>query len=191
MPRPKKTTPFAPLIARHMTMGEIIERYPQAQEVMDSFGLHCGSCSINTYDTLEDGVLSHGMTEAELATIEAELNAVAQAQGGPQPNLTAAAEGISMTPLAARKVREFAHEEGMEQAFLLLEYVDLPDGSKDYFLDFTTETAPLYAQVRLGEILLLTPKQGLSQLEGLLIDFSLNEEGFVFQQTSAHQAERT
>ena len=52
-----------------MTIEEVFKRFPHksqklAQE-MTNAGLHCVGCSASTWETLEAGMLGHGMEEKE------------------------------------------------------------------------------------------------------------------------------
>src|SRR3989344_3808161 len=70
------------LINKDMTMGEIIEKYPFASEVMLSYGLHCVGCHVNPYESLENGALGHGMSDEEIASLLQELNDLVIEQHG-------------------------------------------------------------------------------------------------------------
>ena len=61
-------------ITKDMTMGEIIEKFPFASEVMLSYGLHCVGCHVNPYESLENGALGHGMSDEEVNSMLQELN---------------------------------------------------------------------------------------------------------------------
>ena len=50
-------------ITKDTTIGEIIQKWPASVEIMQSYGLHCIGCHVNVFETLEQGVLGHGMDE--------------------------------------------------------------------------------------------------------------------------------
>ncbi len=54
----KKT---AGLITKDMLMGEILEKHPEAAEVLIQYGFHCIGCMISPYETLEAGAAVHGV----------------------------------------------------------------------------------------------------------------------------------
>ena len=50
-----------PKITKHMTMGEVIGKYPEAAEVMLKHGLHCVGCHFAAMETIEQGAVGHGV----------------------------------------------------------------------------------------------------------------------------------
>ncbi|HEX9664288.1 MAG TPA: DUF542 domain-containing protein [Patescibacteria group bacterium] len=65
---------FAGVITKEMTMGEIVKQYPQVAPIMLDFGLHCVGCHVAFWETLEEGIASHGMTEDDLDALLKQLN---------------------------------------------------------------------------------------------------------------------
>ena len=63
------------VINKDMTIGDIVEKYPETTDIMMSFGLHCFGCHVNVYETLEQGIVSHGMEDATLQSMLDEINA--------------------------------------------------------------------------------------------------------------------
>lgn len=61
-------------IRKDMTFGEILQQYPKAAEILLGYGLHCIGCHIAVSETLEQGVMAHGMDQATLDIIVKELN---------------------------------------------------------------------------------------------------------------------
>ena len=57
-------------ITRDMTIEEVFKRFPsKAQKLaqdMTNLGLHCVGCSASTWETIEAGLLGHGMGEEDL-----------------------------------------------------------------------------------------------------------------------------
>ena len=50
-------------IAREMTIGDVVKRFPQAAEVFLEYGLHCVGCHVSYWETIEEGARGHGMSE--------------------------------------------------------------------------------------------------------------------------------
>lgn len=61
-------------INKNMTFGEILQKYPEAAGILMGYGLHCIGCHIAVTETLEQGVMAHGMDQGTLDTIVKELN---------------------------------------------------------------------------------------------------------------------
>ena len=67
-------------ITLDMTIEEIFSSFPHksqrlAQE-MTNFGLHCVGCHAATWETLEAGMLGHGMDQGSMDKLVANLNGI-------------------------------------------------------------------------------------------------------------------
>ncbi|MDH4223507.1 MAG: DUF1858 domain-containing protein [candidate division Zixibacteria bacterium] len=60
-------------IAKEMTFGEVLRKYPQTIKTFFSYGMHCFGCSIAENETIEQGALAHGVSPDELVE---ELNKI-------------------------------------------------------------------------------------------------------------------
>jgi hybrid cluster-associated redox disulfide protein len=49
------------LITKDMSIGEIVEEYPETVPVFMSHGLGCIGCAIAQFETLEEGAMAHGI----------------------------------------------------------------------------------------------------------------------------------
>jgi len=55
-------------------ISEILEKLPQAHEILFAHGLSCATCHLGMHETLRDGALSHGFSEEEVERVVADLN---------------------------------------------------------------------------------------------------------------------
>ena len=62
------------VLTRYDSFSVILEECPRAGELLSDYGLHCASCFLNEYDSVEVGADSHGMTEEEMLEMLAEIN---------------------------------------------------------------------------------------------------------------------
>lgn len=97
-------------ISPSMTIEEILTKFPAksqrlAYEITKA-GLHCVGCHASTWETLEAGMLGHGMTLESVNQLAQRLNAILEQESDPAT--------ITLTPRAAEKYREFLAEEGKE-----------------------------------------------------------------------------
>jgi len=49
------------LITKDMSIGEIVDQYPETVPVFMSHGLGCIGCAIAQFETLEEGAMAHGI----------------------------------------------------------------------------------------------------------------------------------
>ena len=64
--------PYA--LTRYDSFSVILDECPRAGELLSEYGLHCASCFLNEYDSVEIGADRHGMTEAEMFEMLNEIN---------------------------------------------------------------------------------------------------------------------
>jgi len=53
-------------ITKDMIIAEIVRDYPEVVEVFMEFGIHCFSCGAAQFETLEQGVMAHGIEVDEI-----------------------------------------------------------------------------------------------------------------------------
>jgi hybrid cluster-associated redox disulfide protein len=59
-------------INKEMTIGEVVQTYPQTIEVFLKHGLMCFGCAIARFENVEQGAMAHGISVNALIT---DLNA--------------------------------------------------------------------------------------------------------------------
>lgn len=61
-------------ITKEMTFAEIMEKHPDAANVLFDSGMHCIGCGMAMYETLEQGCLAHGMNKKKIDNLIKKLN---------------------------------------------------------------------------------------------------------------------
>ncbi len=65
-------------ITKNMSIMEILQTFPEHREklaeTLAKSGLHCLGCSMARFETLEEGVLAHGMSKKDVNEIVKKLN---------------------------------------------------------------------------------------------------------------------
>ena len=93
-----------------MTIEEILSLFPHkaqrlAHEITKA-GLHCVGCHAATWETLEAGMMGHGMNDEAIDRLVNALNKLLNEECDPMT--------IALTPRAAKKYLEILAEEGKE-----------------------------------------------------------------------------
>lgn len=57
-------------------LGEVINNYPQAGEVMLEYGLHCLGCFASQFETIEQGARIHGLSDQEIVEMVERINEI-------------------------------------------------------------------------------------------------------------------
>jgi len=60
------------MIEKNMTIGDILEKYPEKADILLESGMHCLGCPAAQMETLEEACAVHGIDAEELV---AKLNA--------------------------------------------------------------------------------------------------------------------
>lgn len=107
----KAQSPSKGKINRHMTIDQILAMFPHkaqrlSQEITNA-GLHCIGCHAATWETLEAGMLGHGMNDEAIERLTHRLNNLLEEQESDP-------ETISMTKRAAAKYMQILEEEGKQ-----------------------------------------------------------------------------
>jgi hybrid cluster-associated redox disulfide protein len=61
-------------INKEMTLGDVVQKYPDTVEIFMRYGMHCIGCHVAAFETIEQGALAHGLTEEDLKKLVKELN---------------------------------------------------------------------------------------------------------------------
>ena len=121
-------------ITKDMTVEEILYSFPQKSQklvqALSSVGLECVGCCSASYETLEGGMLSHGMGESEVEKMVNLLNEIL-AEKPLDPTK------VHLTESAALKFKEILEQEG--KSGWGLRFGDHPGGcgGYEYTLDFS------------------------------------------------------
>jgi iron-sulfur cluster assembly accessory protein len=163
-------------ISRQMTIEDIFKRFPSksqklAQEITNA-GLHCVGCSAATWETLEAGMYSHGMSDEQIDGLVHKLNQVL----AEKEDLTT----ITITERAAKKYLEILTEEG--KAGWGLRFGERAAGCSgfEYFLDYSDKAKPGDLLLESQGIQIHIHHKSADRLMGSVIDFvdGLNGAGF-------------
>ncbi len=121
------------VIHRQMTIEQILSLFPNkaqklAQEITRA-GLHCVGCHAATWETLEAGMMGHGMNEDQITTLVHRLNALLEEE--------ADLSTITITKRAAKKYLEILDEDGKPGWGVRFEERMAGCNGFEYVLDFS------------------------------------------------------
>lgn len=164
-------------IHRHMTIDQILSMFPNkaqrlSQEITNA-GLHCIGCHAATWETLEAGMLGHGLKEEDIQRLVDRLNDLLDA---PESDPTT----ITMTSRAAQKFLQILTEE--EKVGWGLRFGDRMSGCSgfEYILDYSERPNPDDQVFESMGIQIHVDKASLKRLLGSEIDYvdALQGSGF-------------
>ena len=171
-----------------MTIGEVIQKYPQAVSVMLSHGLHCVGCGSNPYESIRDGSMGHGMAEEEMHKLVEELNNVA-AQTPVQPKVSnvVSDKPVVLSEKAASKAKELMLQEKKEGYGLRIHVVPGGCSGMNYELDFENKAQPNDVVYDQHGLKIYVAKDVVQYLNGMNLDYveTLSQQGFMFNNPNA------
>ncbi len=154
-------------IQRSMTIEDIFTKYPQkAQKLaiaITKAGLHCVGCSASSFETLEEGMRGHGMSEEQITSLVNTLNIILAEQSD--------ATTITLTPKAAERFQAIAKDQGKMGWAMRLDEVRAGCSGFEYKLDFSEKETPDDIAFTAHGVSLHVAKQKLDRLLGIEIDF--------------------
>lgn len=62
-------------VSKDILIGDLVEQYPETVPVLLEFGIHCVGCHASPYETLEQGMKGHGMSDEDVNSALEKLNA--------------------------------------------------------------------------------------------------------------------
>jgi iron-sulfur cluster assembly protein len=163
-------------ITPDMTISEILSLFPgksqRLSQAMSNAGLHCSNCSAATWETLESGMIGHGLNQAAIEKLVNELNAILLEE----MNINT----IALTERAAEKFKQFAEEEGLKSAGLRFGDQAGGCGGFQYLLDFCEHADSEDQIFESFGVNIFVKKKIVPRLMGCLIDYvdGLHGAGF-------------
>ncbi len=178
MNRPKAKRQSKTLITGDMLIGDVLSRLPDSAQIMQDFGLHCTGCSVNVFEPLKMGAMSHGIEEEVVDDMIAKINDLALARR------RAPEEGIYMTEFAADKVKEFAKAEGKEGFALKIKASDNQGREPAYAMDFQEKAGADEKSFEFHGVSIFLDPESLKNLAGAEVDFVETAYGSGFKITN-------
>ena len=167
-----------------MTIGTVVEKYPDSAEVMLGYGLHCVGCAVNPYETIEQGAMGHGMSQETIEQMLSDINLTVTKQ----PDYPLNPEGITLSPRAIDTLKIIAEADG-KQGQGLKKKATKTEAGLDYFLDLAEKPETGDLTMKWGGVDMFVDKQSLALMQPSLIDYVKLPEGEGFKVLSLKPSE--
>ncbi|MEK6933001.1 MAG: iron-sulfur cluster assembly accessory protein [Nanoarchaeota archaeon] len=164
-------------ITKEMTISEVIEKYPSTIETLLMTGVHCIGCHVSYFETLEQGMKGHGMTDGEVNEVINEMNNVVKNEKLSED------ENFKITEKASIKIKEVLKD----KQGLRIEVI--PGGCSGYMYNITTEDKINNEDkvIKEGNFKIIIDKESFDLLKGSKLDYvdSLQGAGFKIHNPNA------
>lgn len=168
-----------------MTIGDVVEKYPESAEVMLGYGLHCVGCAVNPYETIEQGAMGHGMSRELIDTMLDDINLMVTKQ----PEYPLNPEGITLSPRAVDTLEAIAEADGKQGHGLKIKATEV-DGALDYFLDLVEKPEAGDKTLEWDGLKMFMDEASFALMNPSLIDFVKMPEGEGFKVISLKPGEK-
>jgi len=173
-------------ITPEMTIGQIIEKYPQTTEVLLGYGLQCVGCAVNPYETLEQGALGHGMSQESLESLLQEANMVVTKEAPYEMN----SAGITLAPNAVDTLEAMMESDNKQGHGLKVDAKQEGEGL-NYFLDIVEQAEEDDLTLEWGGIKIFINQSSLDLMKPSVIDFVTMPGGEGFKVIALKDPEKT
>jgi iron-sulfur cluster assembly accessory protein len=160
-------------VTKDMTIGEAIQQYPSIIEPLMNAGVHCVGCGASYFETLEEGLKGHGMTDSQVDKIIDDLNkALPEELGNPKE--------FTITTKAAEMLKDILKKSKNEGKGLRIAVI--PGGCSGMQYDFSIEDKEKKDDhvIAIEETKFYIDKESMNMLKGAKLDYvdTLSGAGF-------------
>tara|TARA_Y100000310_G_scaffold323949_1_gene385117 strand:+ start:205 stop:750 length:546 start_codon:yes stop_codon:yes gene_type:complete len=161
------------LVKKDMLIGDVIQKYPSAVDVLMAAGVHCVGCQGASHESIEQGFKSHGMSDAEIEEVITDLNKMAAVDAENE------GKAITVTEKAATKLKEILKAEGKPEAGLRVDVAQGGCKGNTYALELTEDAGDALVLEEHG-VKIFINKQDQDLIKGSTIDYrdDLQDAGF-------------
>lgn len=167
-----------------MTIGDVVEKFPDSAEVMLGYGLHCVGCAVNPYETIEQGAMGHGMSKETIDAMLSDINLAVTKK----PDYPLNPAGITLSPRAIETLDVIAEADGKDGHGLKIKATEV-DGAMDYFLDLAPKAEAGDETLEWDGMKLFIDPASFKLMNPSLIDFVKMPEGEGFKVISLKPSE--
>ena len=175
----------AQLVTKDMTVADIIAKYPFAADIMQSYGLSCTGCSVNTMESVEMGARGHGIPDERVEEMVREINeAIAS---GKRPSIPETKGSLIVTDKAAEKMMEILKQQKKDGWSIRVIVSAGGCAGYTYGMDFAQKANEDDQALEFNGLNVFVDANSAKLLGGVTIDFveTLQESGFKFENPNA------
>ncbi len=174
-----------------MIVADIVGMFPEAADIITSYGLHCVGCHVNAYETIGQGLLGHGYPEEHLQSLLDELNAFLSESTEDEKPLAKEAEKMKVTAstFALKKIQEIAKQEKRSVIILRVEVKRAGDALK-HGINFIDEqeikpTEKIFSFLK-GKVRIVADKKNYKITDGLEVGYVEEKDRAGFKMKNPH-----
>jgi len=169
-----ETQQLQQMISKDMVIDEVFQKFPgkaqKLSQLMSNAGINCVGCHASTDETIEQGMLSHGIPQKEVTILIKNLNEALEGADDPK-------EDVKFTEWAAEKCKGFRKKP--EHIFK----ISLSKGNCGYSYSFKFQEAKGENEIVFEDkgVKIAINKEDQDKLSGLVIDYVEGMQGAGFK----------
>jgi len=173
-------------ITKDTNIGEIVEKYPEAIEVLTGFGVQCVGCHVSSFESLEIGFKNHGMDDKKIEEAVKKLNEVIKdVPDEKQEEFDFSKAKLNVTDNAAEKIKDLIKKEKK----VGLRITVSPGGCSglQYVMELDDKSNDEDIVIEEKDIKIFVDKSSMAKLSGSNVDYieSLQGAGFKISNPNA------
>jgi len=167
--KPGKTAKTKQQATESTTLGDLVDRHPEAVPVLFSHGLHCIGCHFAATETIGQGCKAHGMDANGIRALLKDVNAAIK-EAAHRP-------AIMLTPVAATALKGVMKASKKKGG---LRVIAIETGPGQLAYDLAIEEKPNKDDEVLEHrgVKMFVDKQSLRKARGCTIDYLEHKQGF-------------
>ena len=180
-------------ITKNTLIAEILAENPEKaqllSEIMLDFGIHCVGCGAAAFETLKQGVLGHGYSEADLNKLVKQINEVLEENSKSEEPKNIKNFSLNFTKTAIDKIKQIMRQENKKNQILRISVLSGGCSGSVYNLEIINKLIKSDLNFKKSGINVAVDKKGIEKLDGIEIDFvdNLNESGFKFNNPNSQK----
>ncbi|HLC86040.1 MAG TPA: iron-sulfur cluster insertion protein ErpA [Candidatus Nanoarchaeia archaeon] len=161
-------------IKKDMAIGEFVNKFPSVVEMLMAEGVHCVGCGASEWETIEQGLMSHGKTTEEVdAVVDKMNNALASHKE--------TKEELIVTKNAAEKLRQILKEEKKEGMGLRIRVFPGGCSGFKYGFEFENKQNGNDKIFEVDGVKFFVDQNSLAMINGSKVDYSSGLHGSGFK----------
>ena len=177
------------LITKETTIGEIVDKHPEAVETLMDFGVHCVGCHVSPFESLEDGFKGHGMSDDDVEKAVIKLNEVIKKNGSKkihahQEVFEYDKAKLTLTDNAAKKLKELLKQEKKED--LRISVLRGGCSGHQYGMELDDKATEEDIVINDKGVKVFVDKASIMMLDGSNVDFIDSLQGAGFKISNPH-----
>src|SRR3989338_3248821 len=158
-------------ITKDMTIGELVQKYPSAVEILLDEGVHCVGCGAAYWETIEQGLMGHGKTDEEIEGVVRKLNESISSEAG--------SNKIIVTNRAVGKLKEILKKNKKEGKSFRIQAAPRGGSGFQYSFSLVDKQSRDDIAIEIDGVKFFVDSESMTMLRGARVDYveSLNMAG--------------